>query len=120
MKFKDLRSALSESKAKWKIVVGHHGIRTTGHHCDTPELVTHLLPLLEVYSESHYACETSKNHIINSSYVHANNEYQNLTNSENGQYSIKYFRYTISVTEPKKSQKQNDKILRPKSGKRDY
>ena len=46
--FKDLRSAFRVSKTKWKIVVGHHGIRTTGHHCDTKELVTHLLPLLEV------------------------------------------------------------------------
>ncbi|KAJ0450334.1 putative Acid phosphatase [Helianthus annuus] len=51
---KDLRLALSESKAKWKIVVGHHGIRTTGHHCDTPELVTQLLPLLEEYEVDFY------------------------------------------------------------------
>lgn len=40
-------------------MVGHHGIRTTGHHCDTPELVTNLLPLLEVYVLSHYRTHQS-------------------------------------------------------------
>lgn len=45
---KDLESALSKSSAKWKFVIGHHAIRSTGHHGDTEELVTDLLPLLEV------------------------------------------------------------------------
>ncbi|KAM6546746.1 hypothetical protein CsatB_027482 [Cannabis sativa] len=44
---KDLEKALGESNAKWKIVVGHHPIRSVGHHGDTPELVKHLLPLLQ-------------------------------------------------------------------------
>lgn len=34
--------------AKWKIVVGHHAIRSIGHHGDTQELIKHILPLLKV------------------------------------------------------------------------
>jgi hypothetical protein len=44
----DLKLALSESSAKWKIVVGHHSIRSIGHHGDTKELVSKLLPILKV------------------------------------------------------------------------
>lgn len=39
--------ALKQSHAKWKIVVGHHTIRSAGHHGDTEELVNQLLPILE-------------------------------------------------------------------------
>lgn len=42
-------SALKESNAKWKIVVGHHGIRSAGQHGDTKELVAQLLPILQVF-----------------------------------------------------------------------
>lgn len=45
-------SALKESNAKWKIVVGHHGIRSAGQHGDTKELVAQLLPILEVFDHS--------------------------------------------------------------------
>ncbi|OVA03251.1 Phosphoesterase domain [Macleaya cordata] len=45
---KDVETALRESSAKWKIVVGHHAIRSAGHHGDTPELVKQLLPILQV------------------------------------------------------------------------
>ncbi|KAL1803490.1 purple acid phosphatase 17-like [Daucus carota subsp. sativus] len=51
---KDLEAALSMSTGKWKFVVGHHGIRSTGHHGDTEELVTDLLPLLEAYKVDFY------------------------------------------------------------------
>ncbi|XP_058731176.1 purple acid phosphatase 8-like [Vicia villosa] len=44
---KDVDLALKESNAKWKIVVGHHTIRSAGHHGDTEELVNQLLPILE-------------------------------------------------------------------------
>ena len=44
----DLEMALMESNATWKIVIGHHAIRSVGHHGDTLELVQKLLPLLEV------------------------------------------------------------------------
>jgi len=40
--------ALQESNAKWKIVVGHHTIRSAGQHGDTDELVEQLLPILQV------------------------------------------------------------------------
>ena len=48
---KDLEEALLESTASWKIVVGHHTIRSVGHHGDTPELVEKLVPLLKVHSK---------------------------------------------------------------------
>ncbi|KAL3655078.1 Purple acid phosphatase 17 [Castilleja foliolosa] len=51
---KDVESALKTSRAKWKIVVGHHAIRSVGHHGDTPELVNHLLPILQAYNVDFY------------------------------------------------------------------
>uniref|UniRef100_A0A5B7BPZ1 Purple acid phosphatase n=1 Tax=Davidia involucrata TaxID=16924 RepID=A0A5B7BPZ1_DAVIN len=51
---KDLELALRESTAKWKIVVGHHAIRSVGHHGDTPELVNRLLPILQAYNVDFY------------------------------------------------------------------
>lgn len=47
--FQDLEVALRESRAKWKFVVGHHAIRSIGHHGDTQELVGQLLPMLQVF-----------------------------------------------------------------------
>lgn len=40
--------ALRESSANWKIVVGHHTIKSAGQHGNTVELVAKLLPILEV------------------------------------------------------------------------
>ena len=40
--------ALKDSTAKWKIVVGHHPIKSDGHHGNTQELVVQLLPILQV------------------------------------------------------------------------
>lgn len=51
---KDLKLALSESGAKWKIVVGHHSIRSIGHHGDTKELVSKLLPILKANKVDFY------------------------------------------------------------------
>ncbi|KAF5197575.1 Purple acid phosphatase [Thalictrum thalictroides] len=51
---KDLESALRESTSKWKIVVGHHAIRSIGHHGDTLELINLLLPILEAYEVDFY------------------------------------------------------------------
>lgn len=45
---------MRESSAKWKIVVGHHAIRSAGHHGETPELIHHLLPLLEANNVDFY------------------------------------------------------------------
>ncbi|KAK4280649.1 hypothetical protein QN277_012245 [Acacia crassicarpa] len=44
---KDVELVLKESTAKWKIVVGHHAIRSVGHHGDTLELMKLLLPILQ-------------------------------------------------------------------------
>ncbi|XAR55330.1 Acid phosphatase, partial [Bertholletia excelsa] len=57
----DLEWALKNSTAEWKIVVGHHAIRSIGYHGDTPELVLQLLPILEdnkvdVYMNGHDHC----------------------------------------------------------------
>jgi acid phosphatase len=38
---------LRESKAEWKIVLGHHPIYSSGEHGDTPELIDRFLPLLK-------------------------------------------------------------------------
>ncbi|CAA0831794.1 Purple acid phosphatase 17 [Striga hermonthica] len=51
---KDLESALMKSKARWKIVVGHHAIRSVSHHGDTHELVHRLLPILRAYEVDLY------------------------------------------------------------------
>ncbi|KAL2478840.1 Purple acid phosphatase 17 [Forsythia ovata] len=58
---KELESALRDSTAKWKIVVGHHAIRSVGHHGDTEELVQRLLPILrannvDLYVNGHDHC----------------------------------------------------------------
>ncbi|KAH7441916.1 hypothetical protein KP509_03G061900 [Ceratopteris richardii] len=44
-----LAEKLDKSNAIWKIVIGHHTVRSVGHHGDTPELVNQLLPVLEKY-----------------------------------------------------------------------
>ncbi|KAM0961043.1 hypothetical protein ACFX13_020794 [Malus domestica] len=58
---KDVDSALKDSTAKWRIVVGHHTIRTAGYHGETKELVTQLLPILlennvDLYINGHDHC----------------------------------------------------------------
>ncbi|KAJ6807593.1 purple acid phosphatase 3-like [Iris pallida] len=58
---KELDSALSESTATWKIVLGHHTMRSVSDHGDTEELVERLLPILEangvdVYVNGHDHC----------------------------------------------------------------
>lgn len=46
----DVDSALKQSTATWKIVVGHHAIRSVSEHGDTEELIEQLLPILKVCS----------------------------------------------------------------------
>ncbi|CAI0458248.1 unnamed protein product [Linum tenue] len=50
----DLDSALRVSKARWKIVVGHHTIKSAGHHGNTVELEAQLLPILEAHGVDLY------------------------------------------------------------------
>ncbi|XP_062113240.1 purple acid phosphatase 7-like isoform X2 [Humulus lupulus] len=51
---KKLDSALKHSTAKWKIVVGHHTIKSAGHHGNTEELESQLLPILEANNVDFY------------------------------------------------------------------
>ncbi|KAE8076415.1 hypothetical protein FH972_015070 [Carpinus fangiana] len=51
---KDVDTALRDSTAKWKIVVGHHTIKSAGHHGVTKELEHHLLPILEANNVDMY------------------------------------------------------------------
>jgi len=44
---RELNCALQESSARWKIVVGHHSIRSVSIHGDTAELLQYLLPVLQ-------------------------------------------------------------------------
>ncbi|CAH8298794.1 unnamed protein product [Eruca vesicaria subsp. sativa] len=57
----DLETSLRESKAKWKIVVGHHAIKSASIHGNTKELESLLLPILEannvdLYVNGHDHC----------------------------------------------------------------
>ncbi|XP_064972971.1 purple acid phosphatase 17-like [Musa acuminata AAA Group] len=51
---KDLDSALEASRATWKVVVGHHTIRSVSIHGDTKELHTSLLPVLKAHGVDLY------------------------------------------------------------------
>ncbi|XP_057872381.2 purple acid phosphatase 3 isoform X1 [Cryptomeria japonica] len=51
---KELAEGLKASTATWKIVIGHHTIRSVGHHGDTEELLQQLLPILETYNVDLY------------------------------------------------------------------
>ncbi|CAO2837151.1 unnamed protein product [Amaranthus hypochondriacus] len=58
---KDVDEALKKSKAKWKFVIGHHPIMSAGHHGNTDELVSQLLPILkannvDLYINGHDHC----------------------------------------------------------------
>ncbi|GAV59393.1 Metallophos domain-containing protein [Cephalotus follicularis] len=58
---RDVDLALKQSKAKWKIVVGHHTIKSAGHHGNTDELAMQLLPILkannvDLYINGHDHC----------------------------------------------------------------
>ncbi|CAN8313308.1 unnamed protein product [Cochlearia groenlandica] len=57
----DLEMGLRESRAKWKIVVGHHTIKSASIHGTTKELESLLLPILEannvdIYVNGHDHC----------------------------------------------------------------
>jgi acid phosphatase len=51
-----LEELLRASTARWKIVVGHHTVRSHGAHGDTPKLVQHLEPLFVRYGVDLYVC----------------------------------------------------------------
>ncbi|CAI7780854.1 unnamed protein product, partial [Closterium sp. NIES-53] len=49
-----LRAALASSTAKWKIVIGHHPVRSTGENGDSAELVQYLNPILKEHQVDFY------------------------------------------------------------------
>ncbi|CAN6313458.1 unnamed protein product [Urochloa humidicola] len=51
---KDLDEAMKKSTAKWKIVIGHHTMRSVSHHGDTEELLQLLLPILKANGVDFY------------------------------------------------------------------
>lgn len=50
----DLAMGLKISNATWKIVIGHHPVRSVGEHGDTSELVQQMLPILKEYNADLY------------------------------------------------------------------
>ncbi|KAG4148842.1 hypothetical protein ERO13_D05G308700v2 [Gossypium hirsutum] len=58
---KDLKAEMRNSTALWKFAVGHHAIKSLGHHGDTAQLIKFLLPVLkdnnvDVYMNGHDHC----------------------------------------------------------------
>lgn len=51
-----LKGALQASRADWKVVVGHHPIRSGGHHGSSPALTADLEPLLAAHGVQAYIC----------------------------------------------------------------
>jgi len=50
-----LEQALAASNAQWKFVMGHHPIYSSGiAHGDQPEIIEHILPLLQKYKVNAY------------------------------------------------------------------
>ena len=48
------KNALAASRARWKIVIGHHPIYSGGEHGDTAELIESVLPLLHEHKVQAY------------------------------------------------------------------
>ena len=44
----DILVDLETTTATWKIVIGHHTIRSVGSHGDKEEMIQHLFPIIEV------------------------------------------------------------------------
>jgi acid phosphatase len=66
-------SVLTNSKEKWKIVLGHHPVYSVGDHGNQPELHTQLKPLLEKHKVQAYFCGHDHNlqyHHLPTSTVH--------------------------------------------------
>lgn len=51
-----LSSALQRSRARWKVVVGHHPIHSGGHHGGSEELAAKIEPLLQAHGVQAYLC----------------------------------------------------------------
>lgn len=61
-----LDQALAASRARWKIVIGHHPILSSGPHGSTSALVSQVKPLLERHGAAIYVCGHDHNmqHVV--------------------------------------------------------
>ncbi|HEX7946682.1 MAG TPA: tartrate-resistant acid phosphatase type 5 family protein, partial [Phenylobacterium sp.] len=50
------KAALARSRADWKVVVGHHPIRSGGHHGGSAALAAQIEPLLAAHNVQAYVC----------------------------------------------------------------
>ena len=50
------KGALARSRAEWKVVVGHHPIRSGGHHGGSATLAAQIEPLLAAHNVQAYVC----------------------------------------------------------------
>lgn len=57
-----LERGLAQSKATWKIVIGHHPVFSGGSHGSAPVLLQRLRPLFEKYGVDAYLC--GHNHVL--------------------------------------------------------
>lgn len=48
--------AMTQSQARWKIVVGHHPMRSYGHYGDSQPLLRDIKPIMEKYGAQLYLC----------------------------------------------------------------
>ncbi len=51
-----LEKALAASKARWKVVIGHHMVRSHGIYGDQDVMLRHIKPLLDSYNVDMYMC----------------------------------------------------------------
>ncbi|WP_336964987.1 tartrate-resistant acid phosphatase type 5 family protein [Sphingobium aquiterrae] len=51
-----LDAALAKSRAPWKLVFGHHPIRTGGQHGPSKDMIAHVQPLLKQHGVQLYVC----------------------------------------------------------------
>ncbi|MDZ4745454.1 MAG: metallophosphoesterase [bacterium] len=51
-----LEKSLSECQSTWKIVVGHHPLRSYGHYGDQAYMVNNVKPLLDTFGVQAYVC----------------------------------------------------------------
>lgn len=50
-----LQESLTASRARWKVVYGHHPIYSAGRHADNQKLIDHLLPVLRARADLYLA-----------------------------------------------------------------
>lgn len=51
-----LKESLQQSKAQWKMAVGHHPMRSYGHYGDLQPLIRHIKPLFDKHDVQFYLC----------------------------------------------------------------